>query len=79
VLASLVLRVKPAREHDGVVSRPAVDRWAEPAVGIDDPDPVVAIAGVGVVDASFLARWYDGYRIVISEVTATYGDDRLPG
>ena len=25
-----------------------------------------------------VARWYDGYRIVISEVTATYGDDRLP-
>ncbi|HWC22779.1 MAG TPA: hypothetical protein VG502_10815 [Flexivirga sp.] len=24
-------------------------------------------------------RWYDGYRIVISEVTAGYGDDRLPG
>jgi hypothetical protein len=24
-------------------------------------------------------RWYDGYRIVISEITATYGDDRLPG
>jgi len=24
-------------------------------------------------------RWYDGYRIVVSEVTATYGDDRLPG
>lgn len=23
-------------------------------------------------------RWYDGYRIVVSEVTATYGDDRLP-
>jgi hypothetical protein len=23
-------------------------------------------------------RWYDGYRIIISEVTATYGDDRLP-
>lgn len=22
-------------------------------------------------------RWYDGYRIVISEVTATYGDGRL--
>lgn len=22
-------------------------------------------------------RWYDGYRIVISEVTSTYGDDRL--
>lgn len=22
-------------------------------------------------------RWYDGYRIVVSEVTATYGDDRL--
>ena len=22
-------------------------------------------------------RWYDGYRIIISEVTATYGDDRL--
>lgn len=25
-----------------------------------------------------VARWYDGYRIVISRVTATYGDDRLP-
>ena len=24
-------------------------------------------------------RWYDGYRIVISEVKATYGDGRLPG
>jgi len=23
-------------------------------------------------------RWYDGYRIVVSEVTATYGDGRLP-
>jgi heme-degrading monooxygenase HmoA len=23
-------------------------------------------------------RWYDGYRIVISEVKATYGDGRLP-
>ncbi|MGN6608339.1 MAG: EamA family transporter [Jatrophihabitans sp.] len=23
-------------------------------------------------------RWYDGYRIVISEITATYGDGRLP-
>lgn len=23
-------------------------------------------------------RWYDGYRIVISEVTGTYGDGRLP-
>lgn len=22
-------------------------------------------------------RWYDGYRIVVSEVTATYGDGRL--
>ena len=22
-------------------------------------------------------RWYDGYRIVISEVKATYGDGRL--
>ena len=22
-------------------------------------------------------RWYDGYRIVISEITATYGDGRL--
>ena len=24
-------------------------------------------------------RWYDGYRIIVSEITATYGDDRLPG
>lgn len=23
-------------------------------------------------------RWYDGYRIVVSEVKATYGDGRLP-
>lgn len=23
-------------------------------------------------------RWYDGYRIVVTEVTATYGDGRLP-
>lgn len=23
-------------------------------------------------------RWYDGYRIIVTEVTATYGDDRLP-
>ncbi len=23
-------------------------------------------------------RWYDGYRVVVSEVTATYGDGRLP-
>jgi hypothetical protein len=22
-------------------------------------------------------RWYDGYRIIVSEITATYGDDRL--
>ncbi|HET7172952.1 MAG TPA: hypothetical protein VFI30_01565 [Nocardioidaceae bacterium] len=24
-----------------------------------------------------VGRWYDGYRIVVSEVTATYGDGRL--
>jgi len=23
-------------------------------------------------------RWYDGYRIVVSQVKATYGDGRLP-
>ena len=23
-------------------------------------------------------RWYDGYRIIVSEITATYGDGRLP-
>lgn len=23
-------------------------------------------------------RWYDGYRIVVSDVGATYGDGRLP-
>lgn len=23
-------------------------------------------------------RWYDGYRIVVSEITATYGAGRLP-
>ena len=23
-------------------------------------------------------RWYDGYRIVVTEVKATYGDNRLP-
>jgi hypothetical protein len=25
-----------------------------------------------------VARWYDGYRIVVSDVRATYGDGRLP-
>ena len=25
-----------------------------------------------------VARWYDGYRIVVSEVSAAYGDGRLP-
>jgi hypothetical protein len=25
-----------------------------------------------------VARWYDGYRIVISQVTGAYGDGRLP-
>ena len=24
------------------------------------------------------ARWYDGYRIVVSDIRATYGDGRLP-
>ena len=24
-----------------------------------------------------VARWYDGYRIIVSEITATYGDGRL--
>ncbi len=23
-------------------------------------------------------RWYDGYRIIVSEIKATYGDRRLP-
>lgn len=23
-------------------------------------------------------RWYRGYRIIVSEVTASYGDDRMP-
>jgi hypothetical protein len=27
---------------------------------------------------SDVARWYDGYRIVVSDVRATYGDGRLP-
>ena len=26
-----------------------------------------------------VSRWYDGYRIVVGEITATYGDGRLPG
>lgn len=25
-----------------------------------------------------VSRWYDGYRIVVSDVRATYGDGRLP-
>jgi hypothetical protein len=28
---------------------------------------------------SQVQRWYDGYTIVVSEITATYGDERLPG
>lgn len=27
---------------------------------------------------SQVQRWYDGYRIILSEVTARYGDGRLP-
>jgi hypothetical protein len=23
-------------------------------------------------------RWYDGYRVIVSEVTASYGNDKLP-
>ncbi|MGA0210632.1 MAG: hypothetical protein ACO35C_02800 [Pontimonas sp.] len=25
------------------------------------------------------ARWYEGYQVIISEVTATYGDGKMPG
>ena len=46
----------------------------------DDKDSVAALArfpqhreAKGQVH-----RWYDGYRVVISEVTTTYGDGRLP-
>lgn len=24
-----------------------------------------------------VSRWYDGYRIIVSDITATYGDGRL--
>ena len=27
---------------------------------------------------SQVTRWYDGYQIIVSEITATYGDGRLP-
>lgn len=25
-----------------------------------------------------VARWYDGYRVVVSEITAEYGDGNIP-
>lgn len=25
------------------------------------------------------ARWYEGYQVIISEVTSTYGDGKMPG
>jgi hypothetical protein len=25
------------------------------------------------------AKWYEGYQVIISEVSATYGDGKMPG
>ncbi len=43
----------------------------------DVPDPTRPLSDAPRAKGQ-VARWYDGYRIVISEVRATYGDDRLP-
>lgn len=63
-----------------------VEQWHAPEGGVvnaiyyfEDQKSVAKLArfpqhreAKGQVD-----RWYDGYRIVISTVKATYGDDRL--
>lgn len=63
-----------------------IETWQAPEAGLvnaiyyfDDQESVAKLArfpehleAKGQVD-----RWYDGYRIIVSSVTTTYGDGRL--
>ena len=46
----------------------------------DDQDSVAALARFPQHREAKgqVGRWYDSYRIIVTEVKATYGDDRLP-
>lgn len=63
------------------------ETWTAPETGVvnaiyyfEDKDSVAALARFPqhreAKDQVY--RWYEGYRIVVSDVTATYGDGRLP-
>ncbi|WP_392544446.1 hypothetical protein [Oryzobacter telluris] len=63
-----------------------VETWTAPEHGLvnaiyyfTDQAPVKELARfpTHLAAKDQVHRWYDGYRIVISEVTTTYGDDRL--
>ncbi|HEU5421852.1 MAG TPA: hypothetical protein VFV41_29515 [Streptosporangiaceae bacterium] len=65
-----------------------VEQWLAPEGGVAnaiyyfaDKEPVARLARFPQHREAKgqVRRWYEGYRIVISEITATYGDDRLPG
>jgi len=65
-----------------------IETWQAPATGMvnaiyyfDDRKSVALLARYPQHREAKgqVRRWYDGYRIVISEVKATYGDGRLPG
>ncbi len=63
------------------------ETWTAPEAGLvnavyyfDDPASVARLARFPQHREAKeqVDRWYDGYRVVVSEVTATYGDGRLP-
>lgn len=63
-----------------------VERWLAPEGGIvnamyyfADQESVASLARFPqhLEAKSKVQRWYDGYRIVVTEVVATYGDGQL--
>ena len=63
-----------------------VERWLAPEGGIvnamyyfADQESVASLARFPqhLKAKSKVQRWYDGYRIVVTEVVATYGDGQL--
>jgi heme-degrading monooxygenase HmoA len=72
-----------ARSLPGFVK---VETWQEPDRGLvnaiyyfDDQESVARLASFPRHREAKeqVQRWYDGYRIIVSEVKATYGDGRL--
>lgn len=63
------------------------ETWSQPEAGLVNAiyyfSDRAALRALGAFPAHLDAkgqvqRWYEGYRIVVTEVTATYGDGRLP-